>query len=44
MRLNAAPLSCCGEERADLSKTEHSVKKKLDEKKNLSNLLKIEDF
>jgi hypothetical protein len=33
----AAPLTCCGEERADLSKADHPVKKKLVEKKISSN-------
>jgi hypothetical protein len=32
----AVPLTGCGEERADLSKADYSVKKKLDEKKNSS--------
>lgn len=34
--LDAAPLTGCGEERADLSKADHPVKKKLDEKENSS--------
>jgi hypothetical protein len=36
MRLDAAPLAGCGEERADLSKADHSVKKNLNEKKKSS--------
>jgi hypothetical protein len=40
MRLDAAPLAGCGEERADLSKADHSVKKNLNEKKNSSDLRK----
>ena len=42
-RLDAAPLTGCGEERADLNKADHSVKKKLNEKKNSPNPLKMED-
>lgn len=43
-RLDAAPLTGCGEERADLNKADHSVKKKLDEKKKSPDSLKMEDF
>jgi hypothetical protein len=32
-RLDAAPLTCCGEERRDSNKADHSVKKNLSEKK-----------
>ncbi len=39
-RLGAAPLTCCGEERADSNKADYSVKKKLDEKKICPNPLK----
>lgn len=40
-RLDAAPLTCCGEERRDLSKAGHSVKKNLNEKKIYPNPLKM---
>jgi len=43
-RLGAAPLTCCGEERADLSKADYAVKKNLNEKKNSSNSLKMRDL
>jgi hypothetical protein len=43
MRQDAAPRAGFGEERADLNKADHSVKKKLPEKENCSGSFKIED-
>jgi hypothetical protein len=43
MRQDAAPRAGFGEERADLNKADHSVKKKLPEKKICSDSFKIED-
>ena len=42
--LGAAPLTCCGEERADLIKADHTVKKNLNEKRNSSNPFKMWDW
>ncbi len=43
-RLDAAPLTCCGEERADSNKALHPVKKNLNEKEIYSRWPQFFDF